>query len=412
MSAAFARASMLGPPLAIEALFGAASDEPAVYWASGDRTVLGLGAVWQARASGKERFSLLREAARELPAWARVFAGFAFVPTGSQAMPDAWAVLPRVLIERDSARTRVTLVRKDGRVTKAALVETLVWLEREQSVSTAYAPERVLDAIASDRAFCGLVDEACAEIAAHSFDKVVVHEQTHLAVDHAPAAGPVLARLAQTQAKATRYAFRVDGRVFLGATPERLVRVRGDRVSTDALAGSLPRSTGATARLLRDSAKDREEHRITSDAIVAVLRAHCADVRCSGPRVRTLPHLFHLHTAIRGRLRRPTHVLELVDALHPTPAVSGAPLAAALDFLATHEREPRLWYAAPIGWFRPGGDGDFAVALRCALLDHHRVTLYAGAGIVAGSRAERELAEVHSKRRTMAEALGLEAALS
>jgi isochorismate synthase len=412
MSTAFARASTLVPPLAIEALFGAAADEPAVYWASGDRTVLGLGAVWQARASGAARFSLLREAARTLPAWARVFAGFAFLPTGSEAMPDAWAVLPRVLIEHDGERTRVTLVGRDGLVSKAALAETIAWLERAQATSAACAPEQVQDASAADRAFCGLVNEARAQIAAHCFDKVVVHAQTHLAVDHAPAAGPVLTRLAQTQAQATRYAFRVDGRVFLGATPERLVRVRGDRVSTEALAGSLPRVAGATAQQLRDSAKDREEHRITSDAIAAVLRARCADVRCNGPRVRTLPHLFHLHTAIGGRLRRPTHVLELVDALHPTPAVSGAPLAAALDFLATHEREPRNWYAAPIGWFRPGGDGDFAVALRCALLDHHRVTLYAGAGIVAGSRAERELAEVHSKRRTMAEALGLEAALS
>ncbi len=170
MSTAFARASTLVPPLlpplAIEALFGAAADEPAVYWASGDRTMLGLGAVWQARASGTERFSLLREAARTLPAWARVFAGFAFLPTGSEAMPDAWAVLPRVLVAATASALRVTLVGPDGLVSKAALAETMAGLERAQATSAAYAPEQVQDASAADRAFCGLVDEARAQIAA------------------------------------------------------------------------------------------------------------------------------------------------------------------------------------------------------------------------------------------------------
>ena len=111
---------------------------------------------------------------------------------------------------------------------------------------------------------------------------------------------------------------------------------------------------------------------------------------------------------MEGTLATSRHVLDLVQALHPTPAVGGSPRKEALAFLEAHEHLERGWYAAPIGWFRPDGDGDFAVALRCALVKPEGVTLYAGAGIVAGSDPERELAETATKRRAIAGALGLE----
>lgn len=405
MSALTRVSATAGALLDLEAAFD--GDEPSVYWAAGNHTVLGLGAAWEARASGATRFAELRERARELPAWARVFAGFAFAPSGDgAAMPDGWAIVPRVLVERRGERARVTFVAE--RASRDDLAVALARLLSARAAAHASTPGRVRT---DERSFCGLVDTACNRILAHAFEKVVVHAQTRIAVEHAPAASAVLARLVSAQPSTTRYAFRVDGRVFLGATPERLVRLHRGLVSADALAGSRPNGPG-DARALLESEKDLAEHRITRDAILAALRPHCARLRAVGPRLRALPHLCHLHTAVRGRLRGATHVLELVEALHPTPAVSGAPLAAALDFLAAHERASRLWYAGPVGWFRPRGEGDFAVALRCALLEPRRVTLYAGAGIVAGSRADRELAEVRSKRRAMAEALGLEAALA
>ncbi len=127
----------------------------------------------------------------------------------------------------------------------------------------------------------------------------------------------------------------------------------------------------------------------------------------AAPVVRALRHVVHLHTPITGTLRHPVHVLELAARLHPTPAVGGTPTRAALDWIAAHETTPRGWYAAPVGWFDGDGDGELAVALRCGVLAGNRAHLWAGAGIVAGSDPDRELAETELKLRAMLGALGI-----
>jgi isochorismate synthase EntC len=115
----------------------------------------------------------------------------------------------------------------------------------------------------------------------------------------------------------------------------------------------------------------------------------------------------HLLTPIHARLREPAHVLELVEKLHPTPAVGGVPRPEALSFIAEHEPDERGWYAGPIGWFDAAGDGEFAVALRSGLLDGPRAHLYVGAGIVLQSHAQSEFFETALKLRTLLLALGV-----
>ncbi len=116
--------------------------------------------------------------------------------------------------------------------------------------------------------------------------------------------------------------------------------------------------------------------------------------------------MLHLHTPVVGELARPVHVLDLVEALHPTPAVGGLPRAEALAWIAAREGGDRGWYAGPVGWFDGHGDGEFAVAIRSALLAGDRARIYAGAGVVADSNAEAELAETELKQRAMLSALG------
>ncbi len=220
-----------------------------------------------------------------------------------------------------------------------------------------------------------------------------------------PEATAVLRRLARARHGATRFAFRGRGTTFLGATPERLVRRRGRRVDTEALAGSIARGSANAARLLA-SAKERHEHQLVVDDIVRRLRPLCGGLRLPAvPHVRALRDVQHLATPIAGVLGRRRHVLELVEALHPTPAVGGVPTTAALDWIREHESEPRGWYAAPVGWLDAAGDGEFAVALRSCLLSGHRAHLYAGAGIVADSDPRREYTETELKTRTLLTAL-------
>lgn len=201
------------------------------------------------------------------------------------------------------------------------------------------------------------------------------------------------------------------GHAFLGATPELLVNVSGEQITTMALAGSAKRGATAAednqfAQELFNSSKDRYEHEL----VVRSIRARLADkvealTIPPKPTVYRLNNIQHLYTPIHGRLRAQQGVLPLVESLHPTPAMGGTPRELALGFIQSAEPVPRGWYAAPIGWIDHQLDGAFAVAIRSAVCQQRRAWLYAGAGIVADSLPEREWQETALKFRPMLEAL-------
>jgi salicylate biosynthesis isochorismate synthase len=190
-----------------------------------------------------------------------------------------------------------------------------------------------------------------------------------------------------------------------------LLRRSGATVTCDALAGSIPRrgETEAEIAALLTSDKERREHELVVTAIADTLRKLGASVEhAAQPGVRSLRHVHHLATPIVGRCAEPLHVLEVAERLHPTPAVGGTPTATAIEWIRTHEREPRGWYAAPIGWFDRDGDGELAVGIRSGLLEGEHAHLWAGCGIVAASQPARELAETTVKLRALRGAMGLD----
>ena len=213
-----------------------------------------------------------------------------------------------------------------------------------------------------------------------------------------------LAWLRRENARAHVFLFEPEpGRILLGAAPEILAEYRDGRFEATAVAGSIGRGSdpeedrGLAAALLASS-KDRTEHRLTVDEITEVLsgRLSALDVD-PRPRVLTLARIQHLETRIRGRGSEAEDVLSLVEALHPTPAVCGRPKARALELIRESEPFDRGWYAGPVGWFDPAGDGDFVPALRSAVGDGRRWRLFAGAGIVEGSDPALEWAETALK---------------
>lgn len=213
-----------------------------------------------------------------------------------------------------------------------------------------------------------------------------------------------LAFLRRENARAHVFFFEPrPGRLFLGAAPEILAEYRDGRFEATAVAGSIPRGSTPDedrelAAALLQSRKDRAEHRLTVDEITEVLtgRLSALDVD-PRPRVLTLARIQHLETRIRGRGADDEDVLALVEALHPTPAVCGRPREAALELIRETEPFDRGWYAGPVGWFDPAGDGDFVPALRSAVGGGERWRLFAGAGIVDGSDAGLEWAETALK---------------
>lgn len=203
---------------------------------------------------------------------------------------------------------------------------------------------------------------------------------------------------------------------LVGATPELLVSRRGRRIVSHPLAGSAARAkdeaedTRAGEALLR-SEKDRREHGVVVEAILDVLAPYCSEL--SAPRgigLRSTATMWHLGTRIEGTLRSndAPSAAGLAALLHPTPAVGGDPRAEALAAIRELETHDRGFYAGALGWTDARGDGDWYVTLRCAEVRGTRLTLHAGAGIVAGSDPTREIAETSAKLRTMLLALGID----
>ena len=234
--------------------------------------------------------------------------------------------------------------------------------------------------------------------------KVVLAREVVVEADAPFSIATAAATLRRTQPGCFVFA---DGN-FIGASPELLVRRRGADVTSRPMAGTVPRQQSvvdddAAIAALATSVKDNEEHHYVVDAVVEVLARHCGSLDVSAPEPVRLTTVTHLTTTITGTLdgTDTPSALELAVALHPTPAVGGTPGAAAVAAIAALEPFDRGRYGGAVGWVDARGDGEFAVALRCAELDGTRARLLAGAGIVAGSDPDLEWAETQAKLEPM-----------
>jgi menaquinone-specific isochorismate synthase len=221
----------------------------------------------------------------------------------------------------------------------------------------------------------------------------------------------VLRRLRAAEPNCTVFSMPVPDGVFFGASPELLVARHGRRITCYPLAGTVSRGDTARSdadaqRDLARSAKSREEHRLVVDAIAAQLGPFCSSLAVpEAPSLVAFRSVAHLGTRIEGTLTGPDSVMTLLAELHPTPAVGGTPRTEALARIAASEVGERGYWAGPVGWVDAAGDGEWMIGLRSAQLDAtaDRLSLRAGAGIVAGSDPEAEAAETNVKLKTVLE---------
>ncbi|MDT9339261.1 isochorismate synthase [Trichodesmium erythraeum 21-75] len=210
------------------------------------------------------------------------------------------------------------------------------------------------------------------------------------------------------------YVFSISngkGQNFIGASPERLISINNNQLVTDALAGSAPRGKTPSqdaklANSLLCSEKDLREHQFVIDFIIKRLQyLGLKPNYLPQPNLLQLSNIQHLWTPINAEVSQNIHLLEILAQLHPTPAVAGVPRDIAQKQIQNFETFDRSLYAAPIGWIDHQGNGEFTVGIRSALIDGERARLYAGAGIVTGSKPDQELAEVQLKLQTLLKAL-------
>ncbi|WP_404421757.1 isochorismate synthase MenF [Nibricoccus sp. IMCC34717] len=339
-----------------------------------------------------------------------------------EVFPAVTAFIPRWQVARVGGRSVAvanTVIEPEG--------DLLPWVERvwrargkfrafdysSPDFTDQRLPSRsVVAEVGSENGYVRSVSEAVAAIQSGEFAKIVLARAKDLVADQALHPLRVLNGLRERYPDC--YAFSVGnttGQSFIGATPERLMRMRAGRFETEALAGSARRGGSASedaavgGALLR-SHKDLQEHQVVIDSIARRLKPLGLVLEAlPAPRLRKLANVQHLQTALEARVPEGVAPLAILDALHPTPAVGGSPREAAVSRIRAWEPFPRGLYAGALGWLDAKGACEFVVGLRSALIDGPRARLYAGAGLVAGSVPAEEWAETELKFKAMQEAL-------
>jgi len=330
-----------------------------------------------------------------------------FVPRWQVArMGDSTVAVANLLVAPDAPVDLIT-----AKVWKAHAKFGAFDYSRARHKDRPSAPQRA-EEIGGAGSYQRAVAQALGEIARGEYEKVVLARALKYTTAEEFHPMGVLNHLRQRYPDC--YSFSIAsgrGQSFIGASPERLVRVAGGRMHTTALAGSAARGESASedaafAQALLHSEKDLREHRLVFDAIVGRLAGlNLTLEHAAHPRLLGLANVHHLHTPISANLPAGVHILDLVGRLHPTPAVGGTPQVPALAAMAKLESFPRGLYAGPQGWVDHRGGGEFFVGIRSALIDGRTATAYAGAGIVAGSEPDKEFAETELKFKALIEAL-------
>jgi isochorismate synthase len=416
----------------------ASSRRPGEPWAcleqpDRDRSALAaLGCVRAIEAAGPDRFAQVAARWRALVAGAVLdssdgppgsglvaLGGFAFAPDGGasprwEGFPPASLVVPEISLARRGGQARLTL---NAQVSAVDTAEEVLGRVLGRLDGLRESPLPLLDPAPAGRYevvssmppthYEEAVARAVQRIRAGELQKVVLAREVevHAPVDHDPAA--VLGVLREAFPSCYVFAVGRGGATFIAASPELLVRREGQRASTVALAGSTRRSADPAVddhlgeQLLR-SEKDREENAIVARRIARTLRPHAVWVTAAPePALVRVANIQHLASPIRAQLAAPIGAIELAALLHPTPAVGGEPSATALTLIPALEGLDRGWYAGPVGWTDAFGDGEFCVALRCALVRNRVAHCYAGCGIVRDSEPAAELAESEVKLEAM-----------
>jgi salicylate biosynthesis isochorismate synthase len=366
---------------------------------------LGIGHALQVGSAGPHRFAALDNAFAGLAgAWRHnapplAFCGFAFDEQNQAPLANALLAIPAILLEARQGRCRAILSTTTEKIPQAVAgwQRLLADPARQADYRLLPAKEHTL----ADRAWIARVRAALRDIGNGQVDKIVLARSRHLEADAPIPAGRLLGALIEQQPDAMIYACGNGQGTFLGATPERLVRLAGRRLEADALAG-----TAWPGSLALDAPKNRHEQALVTQAIVAALAKCCVAPPHPGPvEIHAAGQISHLRSQISGITAPGITIFDLVRALHPTPAVGGFPGAAAANWLARHGEARSGWYSGGFGILDANGDGEFNVALRSALIDGRHIELHAGAGIVAGSDPQHELAETEAKIGTLLAAL-------
>ncbi len=247
------------------------------------------------------------------------------------------------------------------------------------------------------------VSLALKKIEAGEVKKIVLSRQIKFELENSGNISCIMEKLSARYPKCYVFAYRKNGSIFFGASPEKLAKISDGWIEADALAGSISRSKDKTedealANELLASTKNLEEQQVVVSFIVDSFSKFCDKiVYDKKPIIRKLPNIQHLWTPIRAKLNSPKSIFTILEEIHPTPAICGVPWTNALYSIKEMENHSRGLFSGMIGWFNFNNEGEFAVAIRSALMKDKTVYAFAGCGIVNGSDPETEFEESELK---------------
>lgn len=327
---------------------------------------------------------------------------FAFASFGFRAQPTpSILIVPRIVIGKTDGKNWITTT--DGTDPLTALAE----IKRPHAAPSPIGAIEISSGSISEQAWGMIVDDLVTKINRGDIDKVVLARDLNVTSASQIDVRFILENLATTFSDCWTY--YVDG--LIGATPEMLLRKRGNDIISRVLAGTITQNKDEDtnellqARLMA-SDKDQQEHDYAVQSVSAALAVHCTDlVVPKTPTVLRLANVAHLSTEVTAVVADNSPALVLAGSLHPTAAVCGTPTERARDLIAEVEGMDRGRYAGPIGWIDGNGDGDLGLAIRCAEVSENKLRLFAGCGVVAGSTSVSEIAESAAKFRAILNAL-------
>ncbi|UZE15914.1 isochorismate synthase [Pseudomonas sp. B21-054] len=393
-------------------------------------TLFGLGCAWQIEAAGTQRLAdvnrqwlaLCADAVLDGPLLPLLLGGMRFdaqQPCAQHWVPfaDASFHLAHWLLSEDNDGRWLRcqcVVEPDSDPAVLAHASLAAYAELFASPHAPASPPQVIERNALPAPqWQAKVANALQAIDSGDLSKVVLARHIEYQLDTTLDSGAVMRRLHERRSQAHLFALHRGDSCFMGATPERLLSCQQGNLSTHALAGSARRAVtpeedqDVGSALLADI-KELHEHQLVVQTIQQGLSSIVSQLHAAPqPELLKLATVQHLSTPIRAQLKERYTLLDGIQALHPTPAVGGLPGATAMSFIRHHEGFDRGWYAAPVGWLDSRGNGDFLVALRSALITPEHCHLFAGCGIVDGSRPEDEYEETQIKLASMENALHL-----
>ncbi|MCP3033379.1 isochorismate synthase [Halobacillus sp. A1] len=411
-------------------------DEHRSYWRSADEefVLVGVGSAQKILSSDQHRFNEIEAVWNEVQQKADVFdphhekgtglvcvGGFSFDTEQDNAypwehFPESQMTIPMYLLTNKGNQsyltTNILILEEDHKQQIVNQVEEAHALLLDGSREETQLPACTEIEEIEPEEWKLLVGKATNDIKNGELEKVVLAREIRLQFKNDIELAAVIEKLAESQSQSYIFSVESGGHHFVGATPERLVKVENQELVSTCLAGTIPRGRDNEEdhrfgqELLNDP-KNRQEHDFVVKMIRNAVEACCYDIEIpENPVVYPLSNLQHLYTPVTATLEEGYTLLDVVARLHPTPALGGMPQQRSVDYIRSHEALNRGWYAGPIGWFDGRNNGEFAVAIRSALIRGDGASLFAGCGVVEDSDPEAEYVETGVKLKPMLSVLG------